>query len=691
MRTSLNSRVALAPPAVASIVVALAGTMEVAADQDSFGHELVPGAVWIYAILGLALATLTGVLAATGRRGLAIGCSVFAACALASSLLRAWVHWSVDAVPVGGAAGLLALIWVIKVTTLVPQLFVSYGLVLYPDGRALPGWWGRIALLSIAGSTLSGLAQIFGPGTLDAVPIVGLDPGHTVLEGEHVLVGPLIGAHLEHVMPVTAITAIVVLLPIQLSIPVLRWRQSSGADRERLYWLLWAVVAVGLAATVDVIVREGTLDAWLIGLGTALVALAMAVGLLDQTRVSGEEWLTNTALYGGLWVGVLALDLAFLSLLTVMLGDALDEQDVILVVLFFSALIYAPLRAALWRLVRRFLLGGRENPYDVVAGLAAGLELADEGPDQLLAVARAVADAFGVAYVAVEVERAAGARLTAAVGTRPREIRTLPITYRGREVGRLVLPARGLRARLGRRDEELLGDLIRQAAVAARTTQLADALQDNREQLVLAREEERRRLRRDLHDGLGPSLGGAVFQLDSARLTVDRDPEAAAAQLQATETHLLGVMDDVRRLVSDLRPPALDTVGLVGALRQQGDLVPGVEVRVVAPAPLGTLSAAAEVAAYRIAGEALTNVNRHARARNCTIRLAVEDGWLLVEIADDGTGISLEREAGVGLLSLRERADELGGRTEISCPPSGGTVVRAWLPASVTQPEESLL
>ena len=254
-----------------------------------------------------------------------------------------------------------------------------------------------------------------------------------------------------------------------------------------------------------------------------------------------------------------------------------------------------------------------------------------------------------------------------------------------------MLPARGLRARLGRRDEELLGDLIRQAAVAARTTQLADALQDNREQLVLAREEERRRLRRDLHDGLGPSLGGAVFQLDSARLTVDRDPEAAAAQLQATETHLLGVMDDVRRLVSDLRPPALDTVGLVGALRQQGDLVPGVEVRVVAPAPLGTLSAAAEVAAYRIAGEALTNVNRHARARNCTIRLAVEDGWLLVEIADDGTGISLEREAGVGLLSLRERADELGGRTEISCPPSGGTVVRAWLPASVTQPEESLL
>jgi len=290
----------------------------------------------------------------------------------------------------------------------------------------------------------------------------------------------------------------------------------------------------------------------------------------------------------------------------------------------------------------------------------------------------------------VEVERTAGSRLTATLGTRPRETRALPITYRGREVGRLVLPARGLRTRLNRRDEELLGDLIRQAAVAARTTQLADALQDDRERLVLAREEERRRLRRDLHDGLGPSLGGAVFQLDSARLTVDRDPEAAAAQLQATETHLLGVMDDVRRLVSDLRPPALDTVGLVGALRQQGDLVPGVDVRVEAPAELGELSAAAEVAAYRIAGEALTNVTRHAGARHCTIRLAVEGDCLLLEVADDGVGIAAEREAGVGLLSLRERADELGGRTEITCPSSGGTVVRAWLPTSVTQPEESL-
>ena len=110
---------------------------------------------------------------------------------------------------------------------------------------------------------------------------------------------------------------------------------------------------------------------------------------------------------------------------------------------------------------------------------------------------------------------------------------------------------------------------MRQAASAARTTQLAEELQDNRERLVIAREEELRRIRRDLHDGLGPALEGVVFQLESARLLVGPDPGRARAQLAATKAHLQDVVADVRRLVHDLRPPALDDLGLVGALRQQ--------------------------------------------------------------------------------------------------------------------------
>jgi signal transduction histidine kinase len=92
------------------------------------------------------------------------------------------------------------------------------------------------------------------------------------------------------------------------------------------------------------------------------------------------------------------------------------------------------------------------------------------------------------------------------------------------------------------------------------------------------------------------------------------------------------------------------------------------------------LSAAVEVAAYRIAAEALTNVVRHAEADSCTVTLRTADRELLVEVADDGRGIAEEAQAGVGLLSLRERAAELGGRAEVTCPPGGGTVVLARLP-----------
>jgi two-component system NarL family sensor kinase len=354
----------------------------------------------------------------------------------------------------------------------------------------------------------------------------------------------------------------------------------------------------------------------------------------------------------------------------------------VLLVLLLTAALWGPLRLRLAAVVRRATLGGRDDPYDAVAGLASSLETADEGPEQLAAVARAVAAAFRIDFVSVEVDRSGGERLVATHGDRPDRVRTLPITYRDTEVGRLVLPQRGVRSRLSRRDEQLLGDLVRQAATAARTSRLAAELQESRERLVVAREEERRRIRRDLHDGLGPALGGVVFQLESARLLVHTQPGAAEAQVAATSRHVQEVVTDVRRLVHDLRPPALDDRGLVGALRQQAERLADehLRVQVVAPGPVDALPAAVEVAAYRIVGEALTNVRRHAAATSATVRLSVVDGDLEVEVSDDGVGIPPDAQAGVGLLSLRERAVELGGRSEVTCPPGGGTTVKAWLP-----------
>jgi signal transduction histidine kinase len=196
--------------------------------------------------------------------------------------------------------------------------------------------------------------------------------------------------------------------------------------------------------------------------------------------------------------------------------------------------------------------------------------------------------------------------------------------------------------------------------------------------------EERRRLRRDLHDSLGPALASLTLKLDTARNLLPHDPASTDKLLAELKTQTQTAIADIRRLVYDLRPPALDELGLTSAIREQAAQyahIDGLRVSLEAPEHLPPLSAATEVAAYRIASEALTNVVRHARARSCYIHLSLTD-VLQLEIADDGVGPPVNGHAGVGLTSMRERAAELGGTCLIERAPTGGTRVIARLPLS---------
>jgi signal transduction histidine kinase len=208
-------------------------------------------------------------------------------------------------------------------------------------------------------------------------------------------------------------------------------------------------------------------------------------------------------------------------------------------------------------------------------------------------------------------------------------------------------------------------------------------LQRSRESLVSAREEERRRLRRDLHDGVGPQLAALMLELETASDLVSDNHEASAliAKLSRRASE---IVSDVRRSVHALRPPALDELGLVEALRE-GALQYGpadLRVSVENPEELSTLPAAVEVACYRIAQEALANVVRHARASHCSIRIRLDEdaGALSVEVEDDGRGIRDDDSAGVGMISMRERTEELGGWCTVKPLTGGGTLVRALLP-----------
>jgi signal transduction histidine kinase len=212
-------------------------------------------------------------------------------------------------------------------------------------------------------------------------------------------------------------------------------------------------------------------------------------------------------------------------------------------------------------------------------------------------------------------------------------------------------------------------------------------LQRSRESLVNAREEERRRLRRDLHDGVGPQLAALMLELETASDLVSDTPEASALIAKLSE-RAGEIVSDVRRSVHALRPPALDELGLVGALREGAiHYSPsGLRVSVEDPKELSHLPAAVEVACYRVAQEALVNVVRHARASNCSIRIRLDEeaGALSVEVEDDGRGIREDDRAGVGMISMRERTEELGGRCTVKPLPGGGTLVRALLPFRTT-------
>jgi signal transduction histidine kinase len=203
----------------------------------------------------------------------------------------------------------------------------------------------------------------------------------------------------------------------------------------------------------------------------------------------------------------------------------------------------------------------------------------------------------------------------------------------------------------------------------------------SRQAIVTVREEERRRLRRDLHDGLGPALAAQVFRIGVAQQLITQNPEKAAALLIDVESDIRDTLVNVRELVYDLRPPLLDQLGLLGALaqltKQQAGRLP---IRLTLPTELSEISAAAEVAIFRIVQAALDNVITHTQATHCAIHLQIDAQVLTLTIVDDGIGIADQQAPGVGLTAMRERAEELGGRCAIALIQPHGTALAVTLP-----------
>jgi signal transduction histidine kinase len=296
-----------------------------------------------------------------------------------------------------------------------------------------------------------------------------------------------------------------------------------------------------------------------------------------------------------------------------------------------------PLHRRVQAAVNRLLYGERDDPAATLRQLGDRLEVAAGAEDALNGAAETLPAPCGCRMWPFAYRRA-NAALT---GSPARTSSRSSCGYRGASVGELVVAPRDPGGRLSSADTRSLEAISRQLGVAAHAVQLSRELQLSRERIVIAREEERRRLRREFHDRLGPTLAALALELDTARELVDTAPQRVEETLQRAAARATDTVADVRRIVYNLRPPTLDDLGLIAAIREQADRLSasGIGLTVEAPDQLPQLPAAVEVAAYRLVSEALANVVRHSAARACMVGLHVDHGALMVLVRDDGRGI----------------------------------------------------
>jgi two-component system NarL family sensor kinase len=534
-------------------------------------------------------------------------------------------------------------------------LFLPLALLCFPDG-GLPGrgWrWLVVVVaaagpLAFAGGALSGFSEEVGV------------PGYVIAPG----VGQRLIGIAFALVPAIYLAAVTSL--------ILRYRRGDDRTRRQLLWVLLALLVVVVIFLLDPVLPDSLLSILPIALIPAAILVAIfRYGLLDIRLVFSRSLLY--VLLTGAAVGAYLAVVAGLG--RVLTATALLPSVAATLVV---ALAFHPVRVWLQRRVDHLVYGARQDPVRALSEVGARLADTDGLDDVLAALCRALR----LPYAAIVVHGRTVARCGPFPGDPAPGAAAVPLPH---GAGELVVGLRSGERRLAAADQRMLALLAAPISVAVRATELAEELTRSREQTISAREEERRRLRRDLHDGLGPVLTGVVLNAEAARRLVRSDPDRSETLIGDLRDQTTAALEDIRRLVYGLRPPALDSLGLVGALQEYAMTLPqrsSLRVTVEAATPLDDLPAAAEVAAYRIVTEALTNVTRHSNASAATVVLSRDGGELRVAVHDDGVNAGTGWQPGVGLTSIRERAAELGGRCTIALDRTGGRI-DVWLPVPV--------
>jgi signal transduction histidine kinase len=539
-------------------------------------------------------------------------------------------------------------------------------LVLFPNGKFIPGWTRWLLLISIPWNFIGFLLP-----TLDSFE--------------------------ENVLTISILLIAWLLLPgLGLYAQFYRYHKISTPDeRQQTKWVLFGfalwtfyivissypyfyLTSLPPGSPLPWWASISTLGWWL---STAILPVTMTIAVTRSRLWNIDVVINRTLVYGTLTAATMAMYVLVVGILGNLLQVG-NSSFIAFLTTGLVAILFQPLRERLQRGVNRMMYGERDNPVAVLSKLGEELEHTGSPQNALSSITETVAKTLKLPYVAIEL--GANREVAASYGLPKPELIRLPMIYQTETSGYLVVAQRAPGESFSSSERQLLENIAHQAGAAAHAAKLTADLRLSRHRLVTAREEERRRIRRDLHDGLGPQLASQTLTLTAARRILQENPQAADDLLKEAIKHAQTATDDIRRVVYDLRPPALDDLGLKGAIQAHIHKIElgGLEINLETPDTMPSLPAAVEVACYLIIQEALTNVIRHSNAKYCEIILST-NGSLHIEIRDQGRGIPAQPNRGVGLDSMRQRAEELDGSFQIISTPTSGTKLIVDLPLTI--------
>jgi signal transduction histidine kinase len=557
--------------------------------------------------------------------------------------------------------------------------------LLFPDGRVPSPRWRPVLWVTIIAPALTLIAFALTPGPMTGA-FADLS-GVTVMNplGVDALDGPL------HALTLVAgIITFLMVFPACAAI-VVRYRHSTGDVRQQIRWLAFvgvlftAELVIGIVTTallgdqtpLGELVGSIVFTVWFVTL-LGGIPIACGIAILKYHLYDLDVVVRKTVVFGLLAVFITVVYAAVVS----GVGSVLGRHDATLsfIAAAVLAVAFQPARERARKVADRLVYGKRATPYEVLADFSSRVGEAYDADHVLPRMAQVLASGTGASSATVWLRVGAGLQpmATFPLDAPPARDHAVEVRHQGVQLGELsvTMPPSDP---IDPVKEKLIGDLAAQAGLVLRNVRLIEELRASRQRLVAAQDEERRKIERNLHDGVQQQLVALSVQLGLLGKTADRDPAKVPAMAEQPQGRATEALEDLRDLARGIYPPLLADKGLAAALQAQAQkaAVP----TTVAAGGIGRYDQAVESAVYFCSLEALNNVAKYAQARNATIELAQDDGHLRFAVRDDGAGFDVSTTSyGTGLQGMADRLDALGGSIIVDSAPGTGTTVAGTVP-----------